>query len=150
MAVVIRGRPLVAGAAEGRAVCSDQPLSFWGGYDQRTGEIVDRRHPLSGVIAAGAVLVLPGSRGSSTTSAVLLEAAMLGTAPAAIVTTGADRFVAIAGVVAQEMFATHLPVVSVAADDLGRIPPGALVRLDLDGTLTIESAQAMDPHHARS
>lgn len=75
---VIQGRALVAGEAEGEALVTDQPLSFWGGYDQRTGEIIDRRHPLSGQIAAGRVLALPASRGSSTTTAVLLEAVKLG------------------------------------------------------------------------
>lgn len=138
MGFVIRGRPLVRGAARGVALCSDQPLSFWGGYDQHTGEVIDRRHPLSGMKAAGRILVLPGSRGSSTTSAVLLEAAMLGTAPAAIVTTGSDRFVALAAVVAQEMFAVHLPVVSVTPQALARIGSGAVVGLDEEGVLTVE------------
>jgi predicted aconitase with swiveling domain len=98
-----RARPLVAGTAEGRAVVSREPLSFWGGYDFRTGEIIDRRHPLSGVLAAGAILVLPYARGSSTTTAVLLEAVRAGTAPAAILTTGEDTFFALAAIVAEEM-----------------------------------------------
>jgi len=65
--------PIIPGAASGRALVSSEPLSFWGGYDYHTGEIIDRRHPLSGQIAAGRVLCLPFSRGSSTTTAVLLS-----------------------------------------------------------------------------
>ncbi|MCB0241835.1 MAG: DUF126 domain-containing protein, partial [Anaerolineae bacterium] len=76
--------PIIPGAAAGRALVSNEPLSFWGGYDYRTGEITDRRHPLSGQIAAGCVLCVPFSRGSSTTTAVLLEAVRTGAAPAAI------------------------------------------------------------------
>ena len=45
---VMQGEPIVAGAAQGEALVSDEPLSFWGGYDYHTGEIIDRRHPLSG------------------------------------------------------------------------------------------------------
>ena len=50
---LMRGRVVVPGQAEGVALVSSEPLSFWGGYDYHTGEIIDRRHPLSGQIAAG-------------------------------------------------------------------------------------------------
>jgi predicted aconitase with swiveling domain len=40
-------------------------LSFWGGYDFHTGEIIDRHHPLAGVRAAGRVLAVPCGKGSS-------------------------------------------------------------------------------------
>ena len=81
----IQAEIVIAGAAKGVALVSSEPLSFWGGYDAQTGEIVDRRHPLSGQIAAGKVLVLPFTKGSSTTTAILLEAVRTGNAPAAIV-----------------------------------------------------------------
>ncbi len=96
MARIIEGKPLVAGAAKGSALKTDEPLSFWGGYDQWTGEIIDRRHPLSGQNAKGKILVVPASRGSSTTTAVLLEAIRNGNAPAAIVVSCVDRFFALA------------------------------------------------------
>ena len=75
------GRPVIAGAAAGIALVSSEPLSFWGGYDYHTGEIIDRRHPLTGQIAAGRILCLPFSRGSSTTTAVLLESVKAGHRP---------------------------------------------------------------------
>jgi len=56
---LMRGRVVVAGEATGEVLLSSQPLSFWGGYDHRTGEIIDRRHPLSGQIAAGRILATP-------------------------------------------------------------------------------------------
>lgn len=65
---VMQGRPLVAGEAEGALLVSAEPLSFWGGYDQETGEIIDRRHPLAGQMAAGRVLAVPFTRGSSSLS----------------------------------------------------------------------------------
>lgn len=121
MDTVIQGRPLVAGCAEGTALVSDEPLSFWGGYDPRSGEITDRRHPLSGQVAAGRILVLPFSRGSSTTTAVLLEAVRAGTAPAAIVSTSVDAFFALAAIVAREMYGASLPVMVVTAEEMAAL-----------------------------
>ncbi|HEY5670473.1 MAG TPA: DUF126 domain-containing protein, partial [Anaerolineales bacterium] len=99
MARVMRGKVVIPGSAEGELVVSAEPLSFWGGYDFHTGEIIDRRHPLAGQIAAGKILALPFTRGSSTTTAVLLEAVSAGTAPAALLTTGVDSFFALASIV---------------------------------------------------
>ncbi len=86
---VLHGRPLVGGAAAGELLVASAPLSFWGGYDYATGEITDRRHPLSGQIAVGRILALPYTIGSSTTTAVLSRPCA-GTAPAAILTASAD------------------------------------------------------------
>ncbi|MGH2605436.1 MAG: aconitase X swivel domain-containing protein, partial [Anaerolineales bacterium] len=106
---VIRGRALVAGSASGEALVSAEPLSFWGGYDYATGKIIDARHSLRGEVAARRVLAVPGSRGSSTTTAVLLEAVRAGTAPAAIVCRGPDPFFALASIVADEMYRQPFP-----------------------------------------
>ncbi len=141
MARVIQGRALVAGEAEGEALVTDEPLSFWGGYDQRTGEIIDRRHPLSGQIAAGRVLALPASRGSSTTTAVLLEAIKLGAAPAAIVTIaptrGVDHFFSLASIVADEMYQKPIPTVILAPEDFVALRTGQRVRVCRDGSLIV-------------
>src|SRR6188474_987944 len=96
--ITLQGRAILRGEARGRALVSSEPLSFWGGYDWKTGEIIDRRHSLSGSIAKDRVLAVPFTRGSSTTTAVLLEAIRARTAPAAIITTGADFFFALASV----------------------------------------------------
>ena len=45
------------------------PISFWGGVDPRSGEIIDARHPQRGRTVAGTVLALPGTIGSSSASA---------------------------------------------------------------------------------
>jgi predicted aconitase with swiveling domain len=119
------------------ALVASEPLSFWGGYDQRTGEIIDRRHPLSGQRAAGRVLVIPGSRGSSTTSAVFLEAVRLGTAPAAVLMTQTDRFLALASVVADEMFGTPVPIVLLDPTSHRSIRDGNAVRVELDGSVIV-------------
>jgi predicted aconitase with swiveling domain len=135
MGDVIRGKPVVRGRAEGEALVSGEPLSFWGGYDYHTGEITDRRHPLSGVRAAGRVLAVPFSRGSSTTTAVLLEAVRAQTAPLAILTTGVDSFFALASIVADEMYGQPIPIVALAAEDFARLRTGDWLEIDEDGTI---------------
>ncbi len=136
---VIKGRALIGGEAEGEALVADEPLSFWGGYDQRTGEIIDRRHPLSGRMAAARVLALPASRGSSTTTAVLLEAVKLGMAPAAIVTVAVDRFFSLASIVADEMYGKPIPIVAVAPEDFATLRTGERVRVLIDGVLIVRT-----------
>ena len=136
----MRGAPLVPGEASGEALVSQEPLSFWGGYDYHTGQIIDRRHPLVGQNAAGRVLVLPYARGSSTTTAVLLEALRAGTAPAAILTTGPETFFALAAIVAGEMYQRWFPVVVIDPRDAGVLRTGMRLRVDLDGTITVEEA----------
>ena len=48
-------------------------LSFWGGVDPVTSEVVDHTHPLCGTTVQGTVLALPNGRGSCTGSQVVLE-----------------------------------------------------------------------------
>jgi predicted aconitase with swiveling domain len=141
MEQLIKGRPLIAGEACGEALVSREPLSFWGGYDQHTGEIIDRRHPLSGQIAAGRILALPFSRGSSTTTAVLLEAVRAGTAPAAILTTGVDAFFALASIVADEMYGKHIPIVALAESDFAGLQTGYWLDVREDGTIILHEAE---------
>jgi hypothetical protein len=134
----MRGKVVVPGQAQGLALVSDEPLSFWGGYDWRTGEITDRRHPLSGQIAAARVLCLPFSRGSSTTTAVLLEAIRNETAPVAILTTGTDFFFALASAVADELYAHPIPLIALATEDFATLNSGDRVTIELDGSVLIE------------
>lgn len=134
---VFHGQTVIPGRAAGPALAANEPLSFWGGYDYATGEIIDRRHPLSGQVAAGRVLCLPFTRGSSTTTAVLLEAVKAGTAPAAILTTGVDTFFALASVVADEMYGQPVPLLAVTPEDFGRLRSGDWIALDGNGALMV-------------
>ncbi|SFJ28214.1 predicted aconitase subunit 2 [Bosea sp. OK403] len=79
------------------------PISFWGGVDPRTGLIIDARHPQRGASIAGTVLALPGTIGSSSASAVLLELVHAGKAPAAILMDAPDAILLLGIIVAREM-----------------------------------------------
>ena len=104
-------------------------------YERVNGEITDRRHPLSGEVAAGRILAVPFTRGSSTTTAVLLEAVRARTAPAAILTTGVDTFFALASIVATEMYARPIPIVALASEDFSRLRTGDRLEIDEDGAI---------------
>ncbi|HJZ70830.1 MAG TPA: DUF126 domain-containing protein [Vicinamibacterales bacterium] len=130
---MIAGRAVVAGRATGEALVAAAPLSFWGGYDFHTGEIIDRHHPLAGVRAAGRVLAVPCSKGSSTTTAVLLEAVRAGTAPAAILTTGVDPFFALASIVADVMYGKSFPVIALEPADFASLRTGEQLSVTADG-----------------
>src|SRR4051812_27159091 len=129
---------LIEAAASGLLVFSDQPLSFWGGYDSHTGEVIDRRHPLSGQILTGKVLVFPGSRGSSSGSGVLLEAIRNRTAPAAIMTLEADHILCLAALLAQELYGRTIPiaVASPGFFEWAARNNGVVVSLTPDGFVT--------------
>ncbi len=137
----LQARPIIPGAADGVVLATTEPLSFWGGYDYHTGAIIDRRHPLAGQVAAGRILAVPFTRGSSTTTAVLLEAVRAGTAPAAILTTGIDSFFALAAVVAEVMYGHVLPVLALDEADFARLETGDHLRIDADGALWRTPAQ---------
>ena len=132
---VIRGRAIVPGDAEGVALVTREALSFWGGYDFHTGAIIDAHHPLVGVRAAGTVLAVPFTKGSSTTTAVLLEAVRAGTAPAAILTTGVDTFFALASIVADVMYGKPFPVVALESADFATLESGERLIVERSGVV---------------
>ena len=144
--ITLRGRPVILGRACSKALVSSEPLSFWGGYDYQTGTIIDRRHPLAGECAAGQILALPFTRGSSTTTAVLLEAVKAGTAPAAILTTAPDSFFALASIVADEMYAKPIPLVVLVEEDFNRLETGQIVNIEEDGRVVIRVNNEQDNH----
>src|SRR6266705_3778293 len=134
---MIAGRPIVEGTAEGEALVTSESLSFWGGYDFHTGEIIDKHHPLAGVRAAGRILAVPASKGSSTTTAVLLEAVRAGTAPAAILTTGVDAFFALASIVADVMYAKSFPVIALEPADFAVLETGMRLVVEPSGVVRL-------------
>jgi predicted aconitase with swiveling domain len=131
------GRAVISGKVSGIALASNEPLSFWGGYDWKSGEITDRRHPLSGMNAKGKILVVPFTRGSSTTTAVLLEAIRAGTAPAAIITTGTDFFFALALVVAGELYKKSFPLIALSDVDFGLLQTGNQLEIEESGNVIV-------------
>ncbi len=137
MGRILIGRPVVAGAAEGTALVSRQPISFWGGVSPRTGEIIDRRHELSGAIVKGRVFVFPCGKGSSTASAVLLESIKSGVAPAAIINLKVDPILALGSIVADELYHRLMPIVVLGEKDFFTIKQNDRLTIKSDGIVGI-------------
>ena len=129
-------RSLVSGHAAGPSLVLDAPLSLWGGLDPVTGDIIDQRHPQWGANVTGKMLVMPVGKGSSSASSILLEAARLGTAPAAILLAEPDAILALGSAVAREMYGVAPPVVVLAADTYARVGNGMKI-IVTDGEVTI-------------
>lgn len=100
----IKTAVLVAGdEAEGEALVLSAPISFWGGVNPQTGLIADVRHPEHGLSISGRVLFLPGTIGSSSAAAVLLELVHADKAPAALILHEPDAILLLGLIVAREM-----------------------------------------------
>ena len=80
---------------------------------------------------------MPYARGSSTTTAVLLEAVRSATAPAAILTTGDETFFALASIVAEEMYGAGFPVIRISPADLQGLKSGMEMSITEDGTIRL-------------
>lgn len=124
---------LVAGTAEGEILLLDEPLSFWGGLDTATGEIIDRHHPQCGSSVTGRIVVMPFTRGSSSTANSLAESIHRGTGPAAIVLAEPDAIVVLGAIVPGELYGEWCPVV--VADEAVRadLVTGAPAVVDTSG-----------------
>jgi predicted aconitase with swiveling domain len=120
----MEGRMLVGGSATGRALVLDEPLSFWGGLDPSTGEIVETGHPQRGEVVSRRILVMPSGRGSSSSATVLAEAIRAGTAPAGIVLAEPDDIIAIGALVAAELYGIAIPIVLASPEGYGTIRSG--------------------------
>jgi uncharacterized protein len=62
--IVLKGRKVMGGVAEGEALVSKKPLMGWGNVSVKGGYTVERNHPLYEVPFKGKVLVFPEPRGS--------------------------------------------------------------------------------------
>ena len=100
----IQAEVLVPGSGgAGNALVLTAPISFWGGVDPRSGRVADVRHPQCGSDIAGTVLFVPGTIGSSSAAAVLLELVHANCAPAALVLHEPDAILLLGLIVAREM-----------------------------------------------
>ena len=135
----MKAQTLVAGEAAGPTLVLDQPLSLWGGIEPVSGAVSDRLHPQLGECVTGRVLVMPGGRGSSSSSTILAELVRLGTAPAAIVLRDPDHILVAGALVARELYGRAIPIVVLPEPGYSSVRTGDQIALETDGTLTTSS-----------
>lgn len=130
--IVLKGRCVVPGKAEGEALVTRMHISGWGGIDSRTGTIVETRHDLRGISFAGKVLVFPGAKGSSGWSNAFHLTRTLGVAPAAMLFNQMTTKIALGAVVTRAPALTDFD-----QDPLACIETGDWVSVDADQGLVI-------------
>jgi hypothetical protein len=106
--IVLRGRKVVGGIAEGEALVTHETISGWGGVNAMLGTVIETRHELRGQSFKNKVLVFPGAKGSSGWSVVFHTTRLAGTAPKALVFNEMTTKVALGAVVMRVPSVTDL------------------------------------------
>jgi predicted aconitase with swiveling domain len=125
--IVLRGRKVVGGCAEGEAIVTHDTISGWGGINEREGTVIERRHQLRGQSFKDKILVFPGAKGSSGWSAYFHMARLNGVAPRAMIFNKMTSKIALGAVVTRAPAMTELD-----QDPLAIIETGDWVKVDAD------------------
>jgi len=120
--IALKGRIIWSGWAKGEALVSNQPISFYGGIDPMTGEIVERGHELEGKSIAGKILVFPYGKGSTVGSYIILRLKKRGIAPKAMVNIRCEPIIAVGAIIAE--------IPTIDRIDISMIRNGDLVEVD--------------------
>jgi predicted aconitase with swiveling domain len=125
--IVLHGRKVVGGCAEGEALVTRETISGWGGIDPMTGTVIETHHELRGVSFKDKVLVFPGAKGSSGWSAAFHLARIANAAPKAMVFNVMTTKIALGAVVMRAPSVTDFD-----RDPLTVIETGDWVKVDGD------------------
>jgi predicted aconitase with swiveling domain len=120
----MNGRIIFGGIAEGEALTTTQPISFYGGVDPETSEILEKGHELQGKRIKGKILVFPNGKGSTVGSYSLYRLKKGGMAPIGIINTECETVVAVGTIISE------IPCVDKI--DISKIETGDLVRIEND------------------
>jgi predicted aconitase with swiveling domain len=141
--VVLKGRKVVGGVAEGEALVTRQTISGWGGVNPMLGIVTETRHELRGVSFKDKILVFPGAKGSSGWSAAFHLTRLTGMAPKAFVFNEMTTKIALGAVVMRIPSVTDLD-----QDPLQVIETGDWVTVDGDrGIVEIRRQANSRPAH---
>ncbi len=125
--IILHGRKVVGGCAEGEALVTRQTISGWGGVNPIEGTIIEKRHELRGQSFKGKILVFPGAKGSSGWSITFHAARLAGAVPKAMIFNEMTSKMALGAVV------THVPAMTdLDQDPLQVIASGDWVKVDAD------------------
>jgi hypothetical protein len=124
----MKGRIISKGTVEEEALVTSMPISFYGGVDPNTGEVLEKGHELQGKSVKGKILVFPTGKGSTVGSYTLYRLKKNGVAPAGIINSECETVVAVGAIISE------IPCVDKI--DISKIETGDLVRIEND-TVTL-------------
>jgi len=122
--MILKGRVLNAGFAEGEAIVTKTPFSFKGEIDPKSGIVPSPSHELFGRSLKGKILICPTGKGSSENSNVAYEAKTNGVMPAAIIVKRIEP------VLAAAILISGIPALEVSEDVFGLVKSGDHVKVD--------------------
>jgi len=125
----LNGRIISRGVAESDALKTNQPISFYGGVDPETSEILEKGHELQGKRIKGKILVFPTGKGSTVGSYTLYRLKKGGVAPAGIINGECETVVAVGAIISE------IPCIDKI--DISQIKTGDIVRIE-NGVVTIK------------
>jgi predicted aconitase with swiveling domain len=97
--IVLKGKTLSKGKAEGEAIVTKMPISITGGLNPYSGKIVEKGHELEGQSVANKILVFPHGKGSTTSPWQFYVAYKRGNAPKAIINVKAEAVMAVSAII---------------------------------------------------
>ena len=97
----LKGRIIYKGTAEGEALVSEMPISFYGGVDPNTGVVLEKGHQLNGQSVKGKILVFPQGKGSTVGSYTLYRMKKNGSAPAGMINRECETIVAVGAIISE-------------------------------------------------
>lgn len=125
--MILKGRKVMGGKAEGEALVSIESVSFYGGVDPVTGCITEPGHSCCGENITGKIFVFPMGKGSTVGSYVIYRMKKLGTAPAAIINQETEAIIATGCVI------SDIPLIDkIEQDPLKVIKNGMYVKVNSD------------------
>ena len=93
------GRVIKKGSAEGIALVSNSPISFFGCVDPETGIIKEKGHELEGKTIKDSILVFPTGKGSTVGSYALYRMKKNRCAPRGIINSECEPIVAVGAII---------------------------------------------------
>ena len=131
--MILKGKRVNNGRAEGEAIISKMPFSFLGDLNPATGKVQAVTSDIHGQSIAGKVFLFPIGKGSTGGPPVAYAAKRLGNAPAAIVCVQAEPVMAMVAIM------NDIPMVhALDRNPLEVIKTGDYVKVDGDaGTVEI-------------
>jgi predicted aconitase with swiveling domain len=117
----LKGRIISKGKAQEEALATSMPISFYGGVDPNTGEVIEKGHELQGKSVKGKILVFPTGKGSTVGSYTLYRLKKNGVAPAGIINRECETVVAVGAIISEIPCVDKIDISKIATGDLIRI-----------------------------
>jgi predicted aconitase with swiveling domain len=128
--MIIKARSISPGKAEGYALVSKMPISFYGDVDKKTGIIINKKSDIYMESLKDKVLIFPYSIGSTVGSWIIYALKKNNVAPAAIIVDKADM------ILASGCLISEIPLLDKPEKDLKNIvKKGDYIRIDEDSII---------------